>query len=87
MRIFSLLGLLIAVLIVGWLTAAYLGSMGGAGPVRVVPATESASPVTQASPGTTAAPQIRNVPIDKARELVNQDKERQKRMQEAMNQQ
>lgn len=83
MRIFSLLGLLITVVIIGWLTATYLGSMGGAGPVKV----ETVSPVTTSSPATTEAPQIRNVPIDKARELVNQDKERQKRMQEAMNQQ
>lgn len=85
MRIFSLVGLLIAVLIVAWLSVAYLGSMGGAGGVRVAPVPENVSP-SAVSPNPDGAAQIRSVPLDKARELVNQDKERQKRMQEAMNQ-
>lgn len=82
MRIFSLLGLLIVVVIIAWLTATYMGSMGGAG--TVPPQTVQ---IESPGPAPSEAPAVRNVPIDKARQLVDQDKERQKRMQEAIEQQ
>lgn len=85
MRFFSLLSLLIVVVIVGWLSAMYLGSMTRGGLAQSAPKTEAVSPAATGSSGVTESPQIRNIPIDKARELVNQDKERQKKMQEALN--
>lgn len=83
MRFFSLLSLLITVVIVGWLSVMFLGSMTRGGSAQSVPKTESVSPAA----GAAESPQLRNIPIDKARELVNQDKERQKKMQEALNSQ
>ena len=82
MRIFSLLGLLLTVLIIGWLSAMFFGSMTAGSAVRIEAVSPAATPRQSASD----APQVRSVPIDKARELVRQDKERQKKMQEALNQ-
>lgn len=79
MRLFSLLGLLITVVIIGWMGAMFMGSMTRGGLATSAPQTGVVSPSAAESP------QPRNIPIDKARELVKQDKERQKKMQEALN--
>lgn|GEM_PF-3927990 len=83
MRIFSLLGLLLTVLIIGWLSVMFFGSMTAGSAVKI----EAVSPAETPRQSASDAPQVRSVPIDKARELVRQDKERQKKMQEALNQQ
>ncbi|MDR0615450.1 MAG: hypothetical protein LBG29_01470 [Synergistaceae bacterium] len=75
MRVFSIVGLLISLLIVGWLSATYLATVTGTG---VLPndrpgASQSA---TDGQAGINPAVS----PIDRARELASQDQKRQKDM-------
>ncbi|MDR1020237.1 MAG: hypothetical protein LBL73_05720 [Synergistaceae bacterium] len=72
MRVFSIVGLLISLLIVGWLSASYLTTVTGA-----------ASP----APGDDANGMSVTVsPVDRAREIVSIDQERQKQMEEFLKQ-
>jgi hypothetical protein len=76
-RVFSIIGLLISLLIVGWLSASYLATVTGTPAVIGAPASVLPADGTQplgASP--TASP------IDRARELASMDLERQKQMED-----
>jgi hypothetical protein len=74
MRVFSIVGLLISLLIVGWLSATYLATVTGTGVLpNDRPASQSASD-GQAGINPTVSP------IDRARELASQDQKRQEEM-------
>lgn len=70
MRIFSLVGLLITILIIGWLAATSLRSTTG-GP--------AVSPVVTPAVG---GAQVTTGPIERAQELASADKERQQRIED-----
>ncbi|MDR1514543.1 MAG: hypothetical protein LBS45_02515 [Synergistaceae bacterium] len=73
MRVFSIIGLLISLLIVGWLSASYLSTVTGSG-------------VSVSQDGANGAP-VTTSPIDRTRELVSKDQERQKQMEDLLKQQ
>jgi hypothetical protein len=73
MRIFSIVGLLISLLIVGWLSASYLATVTGTG--------------SQAPGGDANGISVTVSPVDRAREIVSIDQERQKQMEEFLKQQ
>jgi hypothetical protein len=72
MRVFSIIGLLLSLLIVGWLSASYLAT--ATGPVAPAPGDDSSGVSVTAGP------------IDRAREIVSIDQERQKQMEDFLKQ-
>ncbi|MDR3320947.1 MAG: hypothetical protein LBS93_00745 [Synergistaceae bacterium] len=75
MRAFSMIGLIVSLLIVGWLSASNLVSAtGGASGVTVAPAVQDSQPGVPAPP----------TPIGRANELVSKDNERQRMMEDLM---
>jgi hypothetical protein len=75
MRVFSIVGLLISLLIVGWLSATYLSTVTGTG---VLPNEEPAASQSASDGQAGIAPAVS--PIDRARTLVSEDKKRQEQM-------
>jgi hypothetical protein len=73
MRVFSIIGLIISLLIAGWLSASYLSTVTGSG-----------VSVSQDGAGGVS---VTTSPVDRARELASNDQERQKRMEEFLKQQ
>ncbi|MDR1944324.1 MAG: hypothetical protein LBQ19_05830 [Synergistaceae bacterium] len=72
MRVFSIVGLLVSLMIVGWFSASYLvaATSGGPPPADIV-----------SSPADGTEPAVMS-PIDRARDLASKDLERQKMMEE-----
>jgi hypothetical protein len=74
MRMFSIIGLIISLLIVGWLTASYMSTVTGT----------PAFPDSDSNPAGNSQPGELNMasPINKARQLASDDLERQKQMEQ-----
>ncbi|MDR0648795.1 MAG: hypothetical protein LBF92_05615 [Synergistaceae bacterium] len=75
MRAFSIIGLIISLLIVGWLSASYLATATGSG---VLPDDRPAESQSAIDGQAGISPAVS--PIDRARELASQDKKRQEDM-------
>jgi hypothetical protein len=82
MRVFSIVGLLITLVIVGWLSATYLAAVTGRGGLPNDPAVSSQGGGTESS-----GMDVTTSPIDRARELASMDRERQRQMENFIQQQ
>ena len=75
MRVLSIVGLIISLLIVGWLSASYLATATGSGVLS-----DNRPGASQSAVEGQAGINPAVSPVDKARELVSQDKKRQEDM-------
>ncbi|MDR1944486.1 MAG: hypothetical protein LBQ19_06650 [Synergistaceae bacterium] len=76
MRVFSIVGLLVSLMIVGWYSASYLVAATSGGPPDSIVASPAADGTAPTDPA------ARMSPIDRARDLASKDLERQKMMEE-----